>query len=343
MIERQLLTWYKTQHRKLPWRKEAYFYKVWISEIMLQQTRVKQMTAFYHRFMEKFPSLESLARAEEEEVLKKWEGLGYYSRARNLHFTARYIYFDKGNQPPNSFTALKKLKGIGDYTAAAIASICYKEPVCAVDGNVFRVFSRFFDIQQDIRLPKTRKYFFELGNQIISKENPGDFNQALMELGAMICLPGKAKCEICPIQNGCAAFAKNKVHLLPIKSKKAKVTQRFLNYFYPDKGFLFEKRVKKDIWQNLYQFPLIETDSKVHYFEKVQGLKVESIVLKKTIHHVLTHQKLIIQFWKIALREEDWALFAKNRTFVGFEQVKSLKLPVPKIFSDFIIDNPSNF
>ncbi len=336
MIEKQILTWYNREKRSLPWRSNTQFYQVWISEIMLQQTRVNQAIHFYNRFLSNFPTLEDLAKANEDAVLKNWEGLGYYSRARNLHFTAQHLFFELHNTPPTSFRELKKLKGIGDYTAAAIASICYNEPVCAVDGNVFRVFSRYFDINTNIMLPKTRKEFFELGNQIISKEAPGDFNQAVMELGATICTPKKAQCEVCPIQNGCLAFAKNKVYQLPVKIKNTKITDRFLNFFYTEQGFLFEKREKKGIWQNLYQLPLIETSQETFHFEKIEGLDIQNIVLKKELKHKLSHQNLFIKFWKIELSPIDFTTFSENKSLVTLENIDTSKFALPKPIEQFI-------
>ncbi|MFV0529995.1 MAG: A/G-specific adenine glycosylase [Flavobacteriales bacterium] len=336
MIEKQILSWYNKNKRVLPWRLNNHFYNVWISEIMLQQTRVNQAIRFYNHFMNSFPTLEFLAKAEEDFVLKNWEGLGYYSRARNLHFTAQHIFFELKNIPPNSFKELKKLKGIGDYTAAAIASICYKEPVCAVDGNVFRVFSRYFDLDSDIMLLKTRKEFFRLGNQIISKKSPGDFNQAIMELGATVCTSKKAQCEICPIQNGCLAFSKNKVYRLPVKIKKTKITDRFLNFFYTENGFLFQKRSKKGIWQNLYQFPLIETSEETPIFKNIEGLNIQNIYLKKELQHKLSHQNLFIKFWEIELNSDDFNTFAQDKSFIKMEDIHQIVFALPKPIERFI-------
>lgn len=337
MIEKQILVWYNYKKRCLPWRSNTHFYNVWISEIMLQQTRVNQAIHFYNRFLSNFPTLETLAKANEDTVLKNWEGLGYYSRARNLHFTAQYLFFERNGVPPTTFKELKKLKGIGDYTAAAIASICYNEPVCAVDGNVFRVFSRYFDIQSDIMLSKTRKEFFELGNQIISKENPGDFNQAIMELGATICTPQKAQCEICPIQNSCLAFAKSKVDQLPVKIKNIKIKDRFFNFFYTEHGFLLEKREQKDIWQNLYQLPLIETTKEIVDFKTIEGITIQKALLHKELKHKLSHQNLFIKFWKIEFKNSiDFNSFSKNKILVTIENIDTLTFALPKPIEQFL-------
>src|SRR5690606_36583690 len=201
-----ILIWFDKNQRNLPWRTNSEPYKVWLSEIIVQQTRVAQGMDYFIKFIQTYPTIEDLAAASEQDVLKLWQGLGYYSRARNLHNTAKFIVENLHGNFPDKYKDLLKLKGVGPYTAAAIASIAFNQAVSAVDGNVFRVFSRYFDIDLDISQPKTRNYFFELGNEIIGKERPGDFNQAVMELGATICLP-TPKCEICPVNNSCAALA----------------------------------------------------------------------------------------------------------------------------------------
>ena len=338
MIENNLLAWYFKIRRDLPWRTNTLFYPVWISEIMLQQTRVNQALGFYIEFMDHFPTLESLAKADEIEVLKKWEGLGYYSRARNIHFTAKYIFYEMNNVPPTTFESLKKLKGIGDYTAAAIASIVNNEPVSAVDGNVFRVFSRYFDIDSDIMLGKTRKEFFDIGNEIISKTNPGDFNQAVMELGATICTPKKALCNECPISENCLALAKNKVYSLPVKIKKNKVVNRYFNYFYTEKGFFFEQRIKKGIWQNLYQLPLVETRQAIDTFQGIEDVSFQNCTLNQHIVHKLSHQKLDIKFWKVDIEPKDFKLLSRTRIFIKMEEINDLEFPLPKPIQQFVSD-----
>src|SRR5690606_29978884 len=201
-----ILIWSDKNKRNLPWRNTRDPYQIWLSEIILQQTRVIQGTNYFLAFTEKFPRIENLANAQEQEILRLWQGLGYYSRARNLHFTAKHIVKELNGKFPDSFQELLKLKGVGEYTAAAIASIAFNETVPAVDGNVFRVFSRYFNIHRDISLPKTRKYFFELGKETIDQNRPGDFNQAVMELGATVCTPKNPKCEICPVNESCEAL-----------------------------------------------------------------------------------------------------------------------------------------
>lgn len=299
-----ILIWFDGNKRNLPWRNTREPYQIWLSEIILQQTRVVQGTNYYYAFVEKFPRIEDLAKAEEQEILRLWQGLGYYSRARNLHFTAKHIVNELNGQFPRSFQELLKLKGVGEYTAAAIASIAFGEPVPAVDGNVFRVFSRYFNIHLDISLPKTKKYFFELGKEVISPNRPGDFNQAVMELGATICTPRNPKCGVCPVNESCEALRQNTIGLLPVKSKKQEVRKRNFHFLELTDGenFLLKKRTEKDVWHNLYNFPLVETfdnnEPEPHFSFLTHGAKTE-----KTFEelHVLTHQKLKITFWRAVL------------------------------------------
>lgn len=329
-IDKQILRWFDAVKRPLPWRENQDFYSVWISEIMLQQTRVNQMIGYYNRFMTNFPTLKNLAQASEEEVLKNWEGLGYYSRARNLHFTAQYIYDECKGVAPSNFQDLKKLKGIGEYTAAAIASICYNEPVVAVDGNVFRVLSRYLGIEDDIAQPKTRSLFFALGNELISKENPGDFNQALMELGATVCLPKNPKCEECPIAESCFALENQMVAKLPVKNKKINQTTRFLNYFVINDSLVFSQRIQNDIWKNMYELPLYETTHNLEIIEEINGFAVSQSSLLQTMQHKLTHQTLHIQFWKITVSDEDFEQLSSGKIQHAVESNFELEVALPR-------------
>lgn len=335
-----ILIWFDKNKRNLPWRTHSNPYKIWLSEIILQQTRVAQGTEYYNQFCKTFPNIESLANATEQEVLRLWQGLGYYSRARNLHHSARYIVNELNGRFPNNYNDLLKLKGVGEYTAAAISSIAFKEAKAAIDGNAFRVFSRYFDIDLDISLHKTKKYFIELGNKLIDKHRPGDFNQAVMELGALVCLPKNPKCDSCPLNNSCAALMKNKIDQLPVKSKKVKVRHRNFNFLEITDGehFLLNKRTQNDVWKNLFTFPLIET--------KTKKWEVESNSLDLTFKkshqeiHILTHQKLNISFWKTEttshqLKELSHQLKAE---IFNLKQIEKLPLPKPieRYFSDII-------
>ena len=249
-----ILSYFDKNKRDLPWRDTKDAFRIWLSEIILQQTRVDQGMKFYNNFIHEFETIFDLANADEQKVLKLWQGLGYYSRARNLHFTSQYIANELEGKFPDNFNDLKKLKGVGDYTAAAIASIVYNEAVPAVDGNMFRVFARYFNIDDDISLPKTKKIFWDLGLQIIDQKRPGDFNQAVMDLGATICTPKLAKCDSCPLNESCEALRLNKVNELPVKLKKVKVTNRHLHFIVIENEgeIALSKRIGKDVWLNLY-------------------------------------------------------------------------------------------
>jgi A/G-specific adenine glycosylase len=311
-----LIKWYLQNKRDLPWRKTADPYHIWLSEIMLQQTRVAQGTPYFFAFTQEFPTVFDLANASEEQVLKLWQGLGYYSRARNLHKTSQFVANELNGVFPANFKDLLQLKGVGEYTAAAIASFSYNEAVPVVDGNVFRVLSRYFDVESDISLPATKKEFTELAYELMPKDNPAIFNQAIMEFGALQCVPKSPDCSICVFNESCAALQKKKVSVLPVKSKKLKVTNRFFNYLILEDvlgNTLIQKRTDKGIWHNLYEFPLVETTEIVDFdvvskavrndiFPSYTILSVEECS-ETTIVHKLSHQHLHIQFWKVKIAE----------------------------------------
>lgn len=311
-----LIKWYLQNKRDLPWRNTTDPYLIWLSEIMLQQTRVAQGMPYFFSFTKEFPTVFDLANANEEQVLKLWQGLGYYSRARNLHKTAQYVANELNGVFPPAYKELLKLKGVGEYTAAAIASFSYNEAVPVVDGNVFRVLSRYFDIESDIALPGTKKEFTELASQLMPKANPAIFNQAIMEFGALQCVPKNPDCNVCVFNDGCAGLQKKKVSFLPVKSKKTKVTNRFFNYFVLEDELgntLVQKREAKGIWHNLYEFPLLETHE-IADFDFVSNVVQNNVFSNYTIigieeysHatviHKLSHQHLHIQFWKIRINE----------------------------------------
>ena len=308
----QLLNWYKKHKRNLPWRTTTNPYYIWLSEIILQQTRIEQGLPYYEAFTTKFPTLKDLATADEDAVLKLWQGLGYYSRARNLHFTAQYIYNELNGVFPKSYVEIIKLKGIGPYTAAAIASFAYKEPVAVVDGNVFRVLARFFGIYDDIAVTKTRNVFQNLANELISTKHPDLFNHAIMDFGATVCLPANPKCDICIFNKNCFAFLKNEVAKLPVKNKKISVKNRYLNYLILRKNneIVIQQRTGKDIWQQLFELPLIETasDNEEELFLHLSNLYPNNNIKKITansIKHKLSHQQLHINFYEINVSEFD--------------------------------------
>jgi len=326
-----ILIWFDKNQRNLPWRTNSEPYKVWLSEIILQQTRVAQGMDYFIKFIQTYPTIQDLAAASEQDVLKLWQGLGYYSRARNLHNTAKFIVENLHGNFPDNYKDLLKLKGVGPYTAAAIASIAFNQAVSAVDGNVFRVFSRYFDIDLDISQPKTRNYFFELGNEIIGKERPGDFNQAVMELGATICLP-TPKCEICPVNNSCAALAKNTIDRRPVKTKKTKISHRYFHFMEISDGenFLMTKREGKDVWRNLFTFPLIESGENDSLKKTIISDKFQFEKTHQEIH-VLTHQRLHITFWKTRTSFSKLQDFSAqlNTGIYSLEELDQLPLPRP--------------
>lgn len=307
-----LTQWYLKNKRDLPWRNTQNPYYIWLSEIMLQQTRVAQGMPYFYSFTNAFPTVFDLANASEEQVLKLWQGLGYYSRARNLHKTAQYVAFELDGKFPDHYTALLKLKGVGSYTAAAIASFSYGESVPVVDGNVFRVLSRYFDIETDILSNNAKKEFTDLAYELMSKDNPALFNQAIMEFGALQCVPKNPNCVVCPLNNSCLALQKNKIDSLPVKSKKAKAKNRYFNYVIfldEHQNTIIQKRTDKGIWHNLYEFPLIETEQEVDFQYLVEQMQQQDFVENKILSiaqistesqmHKLTHQHLYIRFWKV--------------------------------------------
>lgn len=330
-----LINWYLTHKRDLPWRNTSDPYKIWLSEIILQQTRVEQGLPYYLKFIKKYPDVKKLAKADEDEVLKLWQGLGYYSRARNLHFTAKEIATKyKGNFPSN-YHEIRALKGIGDYTAAAIASFAYNLPHAVVDGNVMRVLSRYLGINEAIDSSKGKKMLAEAAQELLDVKNPADYNQAIMEFGATFCVPVKPDCENCPFNYSCEAFRLNKVNELPFKSKKTKITKRYFHYFifdYKGKTYL-HKRKSGDIWQGLYEFPLHEANSYLEFDEllKSQLLKdvsrhskmrlIKTSSIKK---HILSHQHIFAQFYHFHLNKP----FTNERYIeVPFEALNNYALP----------------
>ena len=329
-FSKQLINWYLQNKRDLPWRETQNPYLIWLSEIMLQQTRVAQGTPYFLSFTAAFPTVFDLAAANEEQVLKLWQGLGYYSRARNLHFTAQYIYNELNGVFPKSYAEIIKLKGIGPYTAAAIASFAHKEPVAVVDGNVFRVLARFFGIHDDIAITKTRAVFQNLANELISTKHPDLFNHAIMDFGATVCLPANPKCSICIFNENCFAFLKNEVAQLPVKNKKISVKNRYLNYLIlrNNHGIVIQQRTEKDIWQQLFELPLIETssDNEEEFFLHLSNLYPNNSIKKvtaNTIKHKLSHQQLHINFYEINVSK-----FTSNQQTSAIQDLHNYAYPI---------------
>jgi A/G-specific adenine glycosylase len=339
-FSKALTQWYLQNKRDLPWRNSTSPYIIWLSEIMLQQTRVAQGLPYFLRFTEAFPTVFDLANASEEEVLKLWQGLGYYSRARNLHKTAKHIAFESKGEFPNTYNDLLKLKGVGEYTAAAIASFAYNENVPVVDGNVFRVLSRYFDIETDIASSGAKMEFTQLATELLPKGQANLFNQAIMEFGALQCVPKNPDCLNCVLNDSCLALQKKKVAQLPIKSKKVKVKNRYFNYLvFIDSvdNTLIQKRTQKGIWHNLYEFPLLETETAISDEAVLYLIQKQSFVANvineielynsDSIIHKLSHQHLYIKFWKVKIEGE-------LENGIDCESVK--KLPFPIVIYNFI-------
>lgn len=338
-FSKKILAWYRQNRRELPWRNTTDPYNIWLSEIMLQQTRVAQGLPYYNKFIGAFPTVYDLARAKEDEVLKLWQGLGYYSRARNMHSTAKIIVEDYNGKFPKTHSELLRLKGVGDYTASAIASISFNKPHAVVDGNVYRVLARYFGVELPINSAEGIKYFKQLATEVMDLDEIRDYNQGIMEFGAMQCGPKRPYCLHCPLQDGCQALKKNKVQELPVKIKKGKIRKRYFNYVVVLDGAkktLMEQRKGKGIWQGLYQFPLVETSNTVKIQEikplieeKIDEKGVKSITLfnQEPVIHKLSHQHLYSQFWIVEL---------ESNLGQGIYWDKIEDLAVPVLIADFI-------
>lgn len=336
-LSNKLLPWYYRNKRDLPWRNTKNPYLIWVSEIILQQTRVEQGFDYYLRFIDAFPDIKALATSEIDQVLKIWQGLGYYSRARNMHLTANYIYKELNGEFPKSFIELKKLKGIGDYTAAAIASFAFNEIISAVDGNVYRVLSRVYGIFESTQTSSGKKVFFDKAQDVIDRIKPADFNQAIMEFGAIQCTPKKPDCNSCVFNQSCYAFLNNAIDDLPLKKQSIKKRNRYFYYIhiiYKDYIFL-QKRHDKDIWALLYQMPLLEFNSEIN-LEKITNhsswkkifnqttLKVISISDK--IKHILSHQNIHTRFIKVEIKQTNHFI-DDNYLKIKFDDVKNYSTP----------------
>ena len=335
----ELVQWYLQNKRDLPWRNTTDAYVIWLSEIILQQTRVEQGLPYFYRFVEKYPNVSSFAAANEDEVLKLWQGLGYYSRGRNMLKTARLVQQQYNGKFPQRYDDLIKLKGIGEYTAAAISSFSANEAKAVVDGNVYRVLARYFGIDEPINSTGGKKTFQEFANNLINKKIPGLHNQAMMEFGAMLCKPKNPACSICPVHLNCVAFLNNATASLPVKLKTVKVRERFFNYFLVTDGdsVLMNKRGDKDIWANLYDFPMVETGSLLPIQELMDQpmvkeifgndiqISADNLPVQK---HILTHQRLYIRLIKTLSKP---IKLEPNWFFTTVENLPNLALPKPVV------------
>lgn len=297
-FRRDLIQWFKKEQRTLPWRENQDPYRVWISEIMLQQTKVETVIPYFEEFIRKFPTLEALAAADEQDVLKAWEGLGYYSRARNLQTAVREVVSEYGGEVPKTVEEIGSLKGVGPYTQGAILSIAYDLPVPAVDGNVMRVLARVLLVDEDIAKQSTRKLFETLVSSLISSEDPSAFNQGLMELGAIVCTPKSPSCLLCPLQEHCRAFHKGVEQDLPVKSsKKTQKVLRYRTYIVENERgeVLIEKRPEEGLLANLWQYPMIGEEESEK--DVLDGMKIEEKGMVDRIRHTFSHL-----IWEMEIR-----------------------------------------
>jgi len=327
----------------MPWKGEKDPYKIWLSEIILQQTRVDQGLAYYHRFINKYPDIKSLARAPDEKVFKLWEGLGYYTRCRNLIATARFIAKDLNGKFPESYETIRSLKGIGPYTAAAISSFAFNLPFAVVDGNVFRVLARISGVSIPVDSTTGKKYFTSLAEELLDKKQPGIYNQAIMDFGAVICKPVAPLCSQCPFRKYCFAFLNNKVNVLPVKEKKISIRKRWFYYFVMEhKGeIVLHHRSGKDIWQGLYEFPLIESGKELNKPALLRLLKKKKWFSDKTgsitgispvSKQQLSHQLIVGQFINLQMKQrpklgEEWFWIKKE---------KAKKYPFPGFINQYL-------
>jgi A/G-specific adenine glycosylase len=338
MFGKKIISWYLINKRDLPWRNTNNPYFIWLSEIILQQTRVQQGLPYYEKFIENFTTVESLAAAEEEEVLRLWQGLGYYSRGRNLHKTAKMVVEQYAGNFPNNFKDLQKLKGVGRYTAAAIASFAFNQSVPAIDGNALRVITRFLEINEPIDSPLVQNKVFEISKDLMVGVESNLYNQAVMELGATVCTPKKPFCIGCPVNMECKAFENKSFVTIPFKAKKTKVSQRFLQYFVFEfeNSLWLRKRDTSDIWANMYDFFLIESND-LDFTENLDqclsdlAIEVGDIHKYPPVNHVLTHQKQQIVFVKIRCKTRP---IIPNGEWYSLEEIE--KLAKPKIIVDFV-------
>ncbi|MFW5890020.1 MAG: A/G-specific adenine glycosylase [Marinilabiliaceae bacterium] len=336
--------WYHHYGRKLPWRETRDPYKIWVSEIILQQTRIGQGTKYYNNFLNAFPDIFALAKASETDVMQQWQGLGYYSRARNMHYAAKTIVNDHDGMFPQTYKKIQTLKGIGPYTSSAIASFAFNLPYAVVDGNVSRILSRCFAIDTPIDSSQGRKQFQTLAEQLLDRDDPATHNQAIMDIGAIICKPANPLCDKCPLADLCQARKNENQRDYPVKSQRKTRKKRFLNFLiiHYNGRILIEKRTGEDIWKGLYQFPLMET------FEKASKESMESKIRKMTgedvkitkIHekkHILTHQELQAIFFKLKWPEElPPPEISDHNKAVLYSAGEIYKIPFPQLIQEHL-------
>ncbi len=346
-VSQQLLLWHQTLDRKLPWKSSKDPYKIWLSEVILQQTRVKQGLPYYLRFVERYPTVQQLADSDDQEVFKLWEGLGYYNRARNMLTTARVIAHEHHGRFPNTYAGLLKLKGIGPYTAAAVGSFAFGLPTAVVDGNVYRVLSRLFDLDTPIDTQKGKSVFQDLAQKLLDPKQPGAHNQAIMDLGATVCTPKSPNCQQCPFQENCLAYASNSIAQRPVKEKRKKKRDRYFQYLFlwHEEHTWIHQRTRKDIWQDLYEFPLWETDTAIEQGDQVLSAftwlneldrkNLTEIGRSKLFRQTLSHQIIHSTFWIWELAGTAPSI-PPNYLYVARSELKAY--PWPRLFNWFFED-----
>ena len=319
-----IIEWYEVNKRELPWRESADPYLIWISEIILQQTRVVQGYDYFLRFTKRFPDVQTLADADEDEVMKYWQGLGYYSRARNLHAAAKSM----NGAFPKTYQEVLALKGVGEYTAAAICSFAYGMPYAVVDGNVYRVLARYLGIDTPIDSTEGKKLFAALADEMLDKKRPAIYNQAIMDFGAIQCTPQSPNCMFCPLAETCLALSKGKVGQLPVKQHKTKTTNRYFNYIYVRAGAYtyINKRTGNDIWKNLFELPLIETSVALSEEEFLSLPEYHALFapgedpvvrsVSREVKHVLSHRVIYANFYEVILPED-------SKSFSNYQRIKT--------------------
>lgn len=335
-FNKKLLEWYKAHHRDLPWRNARDPYKIWLSEVILQQTRVNQGLPYYLKFVDNYPNVDDLANASEQNILRLWQGLGYYSRAKNLHKCAKYVKEYLNSSFPSTYSELLDLPGIGKYTAAAIASFAFKEPVAVVDGNVYRVLSRIFGMYDDISTNKGSKEFQKIANELLDAKEPDIYNQAIMEFGALQCVPKSPQCVSCPLPTMCYAYQNKVIGELPVKSKKLKIRKRYFHYLvmHHDNMIALKPRMGKDIWNGLYDFPLIELNNPEETSVVVDLIKQKlpeilnaELNVSEEYKHVLSHQHIITRFYQLKT-DEKVVLNENKEAYYTVEEMAQLPKPV---------------
>jgi A/G-specific adenine glycosylase len=343
----EIIAWYHSHKRDLPWRNSSDPYIIWLSEIILQQTRVEQGMPYFYKFSEKYPTVSDFAMATEDEVLKLWQGLGYYSRGRNMHRTANLVMEEHAGYFPKTYNELIKLKGIGDYTASAISSFAGNEPNAVVDGNVFRLLARYYGIEEAINSTKGKKIFSDLASQLIDHSQPGLYNQAIMEFGSLQCRYKNPDCGICPLRINCDAYNTGKVAQLPVKLKTQKVRNRYFNYIIAvkDGKILMNKRGPNDIWENLHEFPLFETAEQTDPQQLINSEEFKNAFGEATtvsvygpVKHILSHQKIQANFIQIENFEDHYA-GNKDWFYANFEELELLAQP--KLIFAFLKNLPN--